>query len=985
MLEDQNTKAKIVLTTFKVQWLENIISTKIIVLSDVVKTLDEEDADNLNLQISSLNLSYAIFTSGSTGLPKGVMVQHQGMVNHIYCKINDLHVDSSDIVAQTSTQIFDISIWQMLASLTIGAKVIFFSDLIIKDPKQFVENITRESVTILQLVPLYVHSLALYMQLSTSNNFKFLRYLIITGEALQNQVCQEIFKVNNNIVLVNAYGPTECSDDITHYHCNFNQFVNFNFLIIPIGRVLQNLKVYVLNANLNSLPIGAIGELYVGGVGVARGYLNRPDLTMEKFIANPFQSDEERADKSYGNSGRNARLYKTGDLVRWLPDGNLEYIGRNDFQVKLRGYRIELGEIESTLLEYEGIKQSVVLAREHTNVINDNLLEDSTYNKYLIGYYVSERKLDEAGILKYLQNRLPEYMVPSVLVHLEQLPLTINGKLDRKALPDPEFGGDADNYVAPRDEVEGEICKIWAEVLRLPEEKVGIYDNFFRLGGDSIVSIQLVSRLRQRLGLNVSVKDIFTYRTIEKLYDNILIQGANYNAASVIQTEQGLLGGEFPLLPIQEWFFNRDFSNINYFNQSFIIKVPSLDIEKLKRSLIKLIDYHDAFRLKYRKGSEGYTQYYAIDGKVEELRILDIKTLEVREGSKEFSTELENIFTDWQSCFNIEEGPLYSIGYIHGYSDGSSRIYFALHHLIIDAVSWRILVEDLEFIYNGGEVEKKRTSYRQWVDTIRKYTDFHREEKNYWSNVLEESKEFNSELSGIIDQNKLVNYGDIVLTSKETVQLLQNSNKVYNTQINDILLTALAYALKEVTGSNISYIALEGHGREDIDNTVDVTRTVGWFTTMYPVRLELKEDLGDSIKNIKETLRQIPNKGIGCGAIIGYKDKNILSKISFNYLGQFNNESNQLISNDLINKSSNFWHIVNDNSGIMINTNNQDSNIISINGMVIGGVLKFNIESKLTKEITAKITISLKDQLKKIIDHTTSRSRSYLTVSDLIT
>ncbi|NDB86865.1 MAG: gramicidin biosynthesis protein, partial [Alphaproteobacteria bacterium] len=383
----------------------------------------------------------------------------------------------------------------------------------------------------------------------------------------------------------------------------------------------------------------------------------------EKFIANPFQSDEERADKKYGLAGRNARLYRTGDLVRWLPDGNLEYIGRNDFQVKIRGYRIELGEIENALLEYEGIKQSVVLAREHMKLVDGDNVDDDlgvdTYNKYLAGYYVSEKKLDEAHLFKYLQSKLPEYMVPSVLVHLEQFPLTINGKLDRKALPDPEFGGDINNYVAPRDEVEKQICKIWAEVLGLPEEKLGIKDDFFRLGGDSIVSIQLVSRLRQRLGLQLSIKDIFNYKNIERLYDNVLSKELTSDSFVEVKTEQGILSGEVDLLPIQEWFFGNRLSANHHWNQSFIVKTLALDIDRLQASVDKLAMHHDSLRLRYRKddsveGVNNYVQYYDADAKTEKLKLLDISTLGAKEGSEEFNRKLEDILTDWQSGFNLE-------------------------------------------------------------------------------------------------------------------------------------------------------------------------------------------------------------------------------------------------------------------------------------------------------------------------------------------
>ncbi|NDA90737.1 MAG: gramicidin biosynthesis protein, partial [Alphaproteobacteria bacterium] len=702
------------------------------------------------------------------------------------------------------------------------------------------------------------------------------------------------------------------------------------------------------------------GELYIGGVGLARGYLNSPGLTAEKFIANPFQSEEENI------VSKNTRIYKTGDLVRWLPEGNLEYIGRDDFQVKIRGYRIELGEIESILSSYEGIKQSVVLIRGHLNI--DGTLTNS---KYLVGYYVSELKLDEDDILNYLQTRLPEYMVPSILVYLNELPLTINGKLDRKALPDPKFGS-RDNYVAPRNEIEKKVCQIWSEVLGLAEDKVGIRDDFFRLGGDSIISIRLVSRLRQNLALNLSVKNIFDYKSIERIYENVLSKQQSINTIS-FKTEHGILDGEVPLLPIQEWFFERNFAVVNYWNQSFVIKTSNLDLDKLQSSIDKLVQHHDSFRLRYRKDQKlhktindsilnnNYVQYYDSSVKVEKLKILDIRTLKSQEGSKKFEIKLQNILTEWQSNFNIEKGPVYAIGYIYGYNDGSSRIVFALHHLIVDTVSWRVLIEDLRNIYNQKDLGPKGSSYRQWVNAVKKYANTHKNEEDYWINL---TSDYNNQLNKLILSENTLNYANLALNQKLTQQLIRETNKAYNTQINDILLTALGYALFEFTGSKINHVILEGHGREEIDSTIDITRTVGWFTTMYPVRLEIKEKLDDSIKNIKETLRQVPNKGIGYGVIVGYMGKS-LPEVSFNYLGQFNTEETtdnlQIEINSTLQLQN--WDIVNENSGAPMHLANQNYNTLTINGLVIEGSLQFSIASKLGQNITDKIAKIFKQKL----------------------
>ena len=714
-----------------------------------------------------------------------------------------------------------------------------------------------------------------------------------------------------------------------------------------------------MNPNLMPIPIGAIGELYIGGAGLARGYLNRPDLTAEKFIANPFQTEEERA------QNKNSRLYKTGDLVRWLPDGNIEYIGRNDFQVKVRGYRIELGEIENALSNYPEIKQSVVVAKEHTGIEGVG-----TGNKYLVGYYVSEVKLEEADILNYLQSKLPEYMVPSVLVHLDRLPLTINGKLDRKGLPEPEFTRE-DSYIGPRNEIENKVCQIWAEVLGLPEDKVGIRDDFFRLGGDSIISIQLVSRLRQKLNLTINIKDIFNYKSIERLYDNILAKNLT-NVVKELKSEQGILSGEVPLLPIQEWFFASNFVVANHWNQSFLVKTPNLDIDRLNKSLVQLIEYHDSLGLRYSRTDEinRYVQYYNIDRKPKELRLLDIRTLQAKEGSKQFEDELQKILTEWQSDFNLEQGSLYSIGYIYGYADGSSRIYFALHHLIVDAVSWRILAEDLKDFYQGKGLGVKGSSYRQWVNAVRTYAATHEEERSYWTDVLSgyEAERLNS-----LRPNKdTKSYSNLFLDQEQTKKLLRESNRAYNTEVNDILLTALGYTLAEITNSRVNYIVLEGHGREEIDNQIDLSRTIGWFTTMYPVKLEICDELGKSIKRIKESLRRVPNKGIGYGALLGYQNP-VLPKISFNYLGQFNKEEG----------ISDLWNITGESSGIPVDAINQDYNIININGLVIDNILQFGIASQLDEETTNRIAVIFKQKLGEIVNHVINQTRSYLTASDV--
>ncbi|KAB2835966.1 MAG: AMP-binding protein, partial [Caedimonadaceae bacterium] len=875
-----------------------------------------------------------------------------------------------DKILQKTPYIFDVSVWELFWANWYGACIVFAEPEKHKDANYIINFINKHSITTVHFVPsmLSAFQAALSMEqqnVSASNFLSSLRYIFCSGEALSLTQVQQCHRILPNTEIHNLYGPTEASVDVLFYDCT-----DKNIEAVYIGKQIDNTTAYVLDSELRVLPVGAVGELYIGGVGLARGYLNKPELTAERFISNPFQTAEEKA------ANKNARLYKTGDLVRWLPDGNLEYIGRNDFQVKIRGYRIELGEIESILSSYAGITQSVVLAKEHKSVEGTG-----TGNKYLVGYYVAENKLNEEEILSYLSSKLPDYMVPSILVHLEKIPLTINGKLDRKALPDPEFTSQ-DNYVAPRNELEEQVCQIWAEVLGLAGNAISIHDDFFRLGGDSIVSIQLVSKLRQRLGLkNVSVKDIFTYRSVERLYDNVLSKQLHDQVDQEITTEQGLLSGSVALLPIQAWFFEREFAEAHHWNQSFLLKTPKLDLDRLQGSLEKLTYYHDSLRLRYKKAQDvdgnksHYTQYYCSNAETPRLQTLDINSLKSKEGTQEFGEELHQILTHWQRGFNLEEGPLYGVGYIHGYADGSSRVYFALHHLIVDSVSWRILAEDLRDLYNGKDLDVKGSSYRQWVAAVREYGETHENEKAYWGNVLSDCDRSNKQLVQLGVNEERQSHATLELSKEQTQRLLKESHKAYNTQINDILLTALGYTLSKLTHSKVNHVVLEGHGREEIDPSLDITRTVGWFTTMYPVRLEISEEFGESVKKIKETLRQIPNKGIGYGALLGYASHS-LPRVSFNYLGQFDQE-------DQRQQGQGLWEIVDERSGESVAATNRDYNILNINGLVIGGKLKFTIDSKLDQKTTETLAQLLKTKLENLISYTASYTRSYSTVSDI--
>ena len=367
-----------------------------------------------------------------------------------------------------------------------------------------------------------------------------------------------------------------------------------------------------------------------------------------------------------------------------------------------------------------------------------------TNNKYLVAYYISNTggKLNEDDMLSHLATKLPDYMIPTAIVHLDKLPLTLNGKLDRKVLPDPTLIN-IDKYLAPRNKIENKLCNIFADVLGVKTDKVGINDDFFKLGGDSIVSIQLVSRIRQKLNINyITIKDIFSYKTIARLYDNIIKTKLGKTDKVSIVSEQGILTGNVPLLPIQNWFFESNFKEPHHWNQAFAIKTPELNVKILQKCIKVLVDYHDAFRLRFNKEN---IQYYDDKAEVEKLHTIDVGKLSSKK-------ELHSILTNLQTNFNLQNGPTYAIAYIHGLKDKSTRVFFALHHLIVDAVSWRILNQNLQHLYNQAisgqslSLGDKLTSYRQWANIVHNYYSNHdkdNKEKTYWNNFIKAIKDSN--------------------------------------------------------------------------------------------------------------------------------------------------------------------------------------------------------------------------------------------------
>src|ERR1043165_2067957 len=917
------------------QWSE---SPQVLVLEEVLSASGDEQ--NLEVVVGRRNLAYVIYTSGSTGEPKGVMIEQGGMLNHLWAKIEDLGLRAEDVVAQTAAVSFDISVWQYLAAVMVGGRV-----EVLREEAKLLRAVSERGVTVLETVPALLRA---SLDASAAMALPALRWLVVTGEARSSELCVQGLQRFPAIAMVNAYGPTECSDDVTHSFIRSEAESGSGWA--TLGSAVGNTRLYVLDEAQRVVPIGVRGELYVGGAGVGRGYLKRAEITAEKFVPDPFSE--------VGGE----RLYRTGDVVRWGSDGELEFIGRVDEQVKVRGVPIEVGEIEVALKEHEIISDWVVVAQE-----------DET-GKRLVAYVVwNGAELSSSELRQYLKERLPEYMVPAVFVSLEQLPLTVNGKVDRKALPAAELSAVREEYVGPRNAVEEELCRIWTEVLKV--ERVGIEDNFFELGGDSILSIQIIARAAQA-GLQLTPRQLFEQQTIRALAEVV-------GSREGVQAEQGLVSGSVALTPIQHYFFEQELVERDHYNQALLLELPAeTDVELVREVMKRLVLRHDALRLRFREQEGEWRQSYAGAEAAEQdyFEVVDLS------GVAERSRELTRRCGEMQQRLNIGTGPLLRVGYFGLGAGERKRLLLAIHHLAVDGVSWRILVEELQAGYaalaRGVEAEwgAKTSSYQQWAAALVEYAQrVEAEQSEYWERVWDGATgRVPRELEGA---NTIHSEASVRgrLSAEETRALLQEVAGVYHTQINDVLLTALGRVLGEWVGSERVIVGLEGHGREQEEvGGVDVTQTVGWFTSLYPAVIEVRRgsEVGEALRSVKEQLRGIPGKGVGYGALRYLGSTEVRERlrqreqmeVSFNYLGQFDYFDHA--TDTQVDGSE--WRGARESSGSDQSLQNTRGFVIEIVGNVVGGQLHFlwHYSSNINRRETVQsIAESFVNYLRELIHH----------------
>ncbi|VVO19238.1 non-ribosomal peptide synthetase [Pseudomonas fluorescens] len=805
---------------------------------------------NPQVAVAGENLAYVIYTSGSTGKPKGAGNRHSALTNRLCWMQQAYGLDSSDVVLQKTPFSFDVSVWEFFWPLMTGARLVVAAPGDHRDPARLVELINRERVSTLHFVPSMLQA---FLQDADVASCSGLKRIICSGEALPVDAQQQVFAKLPAAGLFNLYGPTEAAIDVTHWTCVEEEGRDS----VPIGQPIANLGCYILDDNLEPVPVGVLGELYLAGAGLARGYHRRPALTAERFVVSPF--------------GHGERFYRTGDLARYRSNGVIEYAGRIDHQVKLRGLRIELGEIEARLLEHENVREAAVLVVD---------------GKQLVAYLVlnDEPQAWRDALAAHLQQHLPEYMVPVQWQVLPQMPLNPNGKLDRKALPKPDTADLQPHYQAPANALEQQLVEIWQAVLGLAQ--VGVTDNFFALGGDSIISIQVVSRARQA-GLRFTPKDLFQHQTVRGLATVAQLDDG------VLNIDQGPVSGSTPLLPFQQLFFDTDIPERHHWNQSLLLK-PSgpLHGELLEQALQVLVQQHDALRLSFNQGADGWSAHY---------RPFDPAQPLLWQTALDAGSEVEAACEEAQRSLNLAQGPLLR-GMLLSLADGSQRLLLVIHHLAVDGVSWRVLLEDLQSTYQqlqSGQPLKlpaKTSALKTWAEQLQRHTASLAGELPWWREQLLATP---TDLPCDYPEGSLCNSQALSVRSHLspalTRQLLQQAPAAYRTQVNDLLLTALARVICRWTGQASTLIQLEGHGREELFAGIDLSRTVGWFTSLYPVKLTPTTQVASSIKQVKEQLRSIPNKGIGFGALRYLGDAPTQAalrelpspRITFNYLGQF--------------------------------------------------------------------------------------------------
>ncbi|SHN31632.1 non-ribosomal peptide synthetase [Rhizobacter sp. OV335] len=950
------------------------------------------------------SLAYVIYTSGSTGRPKGVAVAHGPLAMH--CRVTGVLYEMRTATRELHflSFSFDGAHERLLTVLGCGASLLL-RDEALWTPAQTLAAMRERGVTNAGFPPAYLQALARdHSQEREDDPFALslskggpehssvrtepvegparfghnpstdgpstssvpaqvlrqaqddralrqaqgergagaapLALLSFGGEAMPRAGLQAVREHLRPRLLINGYGPTEAVVTPVLWKAR-GDAAAIDTPYVPIGRPCGDRTARVLDADMNLLPPGAAGELYLGGAGLARGYLGRAGLTAERFVADPFDA----------NGGR---LYRTGDLVRWIVDadadgeGQLEYLGRIDQQVKVRGFRIELGEVEARLMPLPGVAEAVASVQQGPG--GARLVAHVTARTGAV--------LVPAELRAQLAAQLPDYMVPAAIAVVDALPLNPNGKVDRRALPFIEAQVDGDRYEAPQGEVEQALATLWAELLGVP--RVGRHDNFFDLGGDSILSLQIVARMRG-LGWALTPRQVFERQT-----PALLAPLAQAEVVREARTERDPVG-EVPLLPIQQEFFALEMQHRDHWNQSLLLHSREpLQTAALAQALAALLRHHDSLRLRFTQDAEGgWHQAYAAYDETAQRELLWVRRAS---GAQ----EIEALCDEVQRSLDLSRGPLLR-GLAIEVADGGWRLMLAVHHLVVDGVSWRILLEDLQTAYaqcvarQPVELPPKTSSYQEWSRTLvarMPIRDAAVDGDPGLASGLRVARPHGSNLAG--EQTTT----ELRLDAAHTEALLKRAPSAYRTQVNDLLLTALGRALCGWSGHERIRIDLEGHGREDIADDIDLSRTVGWFTSLFPVVLDPLGEPGAALKRVKEALRAVPLRGLAHGLLKHSGPPEVQqalralppSQVVFNYLGQFDGSFDAAAA----------WRPAQERSGASVHESAPQAHEFSIDGQVYDGQLALSVRYSPARHDTAEVqrfVDAFRGELLALIEH----------------
>ncbi len=872
--------------------------------------------------------AYVIHTSGSTGQPKGVMVSHGALASYVDGVLERLALPEGASMALVSTIAADLGHTVVFGALCSGRPLHVLEQELAFDPDRFAAYMAAQQIAVLKIVPSHLNGL---LQAAKAADVLPSHTLLVGGEACSQALYQRVRALKPGCRVINHYGPSETTVGVlTHEQSDELEQGN-----VPLGTALPGAHVYVLDDLLNPVPERVAGELLIGGASVAQGYLGQAALTAERFVPDP-----------YGPPG--ARVYRSGDRVRRTADGLLHFLGRTDDQVKIRGYRVEPGEVAKVLRQLPGIDDAAVLAVQ----VQEQL--------QLVAYCVGS--LSAPAIKEQLQAQLTDYLVPAHIVLLEQLPLTANGKLDRRALPGPQV--QQASYAAPTNEVESSLAAIWQDVLKVAQ--VGVHDNFFELGGDSILSLQIIARAK-RQGLKLTPRQLFEKQTIAQL-----AQVAKPTTAKVAAPLPA--SGDSALLPVQQRFFELALEQPYHYNQAVLLLVRQpLSAPLLDDALQRLQQQHEALRFGFVQQEQRWV--------ARPRATADSELLWQRQAAD--TAELSAIAEQAQRSLNLQNGPLLRAVLV-ALGDGSQRLLLVIHHLVVDGVSWRVLLEDLQALCAGQALEPA-PSQQRWAEQLQQWThQAGAAELSYWQGALREQA--NDLPAARADASLSLRHSQSLycrLTAEQTKQLLQQAPAAYRTQVNDLLLTALARTLCQWSGQGSALVQLEGHGREGLFDDVDLSRSVGWFTSLFPLALTPSADVADSIQTIKEQLRGVPNKGVGFGALryLGSAEQQATMaalpqpRVTFNYLGQFDQS---FAEDSLLAPAS-------ERVGATQSERNNLGNWLSINGQVLNGELELGwtfSREMFDESVIAGLAEHYLHELQNLIAHCLSSEVGGATPSD---